>query len=155
MMDYVNSELDEFYIVWLYIRTNNQKASIDIPALWQEFIGDGIMWEITDRVNDDIYQIYTDYAGDCDDISIRDYNTIIWCKVSSLEDVPDGCIFKKISKWNYQVYTSTGELPKSVSDTWLYIWSNVNNRKYATDFDLYEANPEDPTMVKTYISVNL
>ena len=148
-MNILTSELDGFLLVGIETRTSPETALADIQALRQEFIGDSIMSEINHRVSDDIYQVYFGYDSD----HTGPYTTLIWCPVNSLDDIPDGCILIKIPKQNYNIYTSTGQLPESVQKTWSDIWSSNINRSYGFDFDLYPNNSEDPTKVLTYVGV--
>jgi len=60
-----------------------------------------------------------------------------------------------IRKDTYEVFESIGELPKSVLNTWEYIWANRTNRSYGADFDVYSADAfsTKDAPVKTYVSI--
>ena len=126
---------NEFYIVGISIRTTNQnnQSGADISGLWTKFMQHNLIWEINNRLSDDIYCAYTDYETD----HTGPYTAVLGCKVSSLAQIPDGFTGITVKADKYQVYNLEGKFPDNVAAAWQHIWDNAVDRKYTTDFDKY------------------
>jgi predicted transcriptional regulator YdeE len=147
-MDPIISEsINEFFIVGISVRTSNKdgRSQKDISELWSRFMEEGVMEKISVKESADIYCMYTDYEGDFNDA----YTTIIGCRVNSISELPEKMISKVIPASKYRVYSSSGEMPKALIDTWMMIWNSGIERAYIADFDIYGQE----TSVKTYVSV--
>ncbi|TXI15217.1 MAG: AraC family transcriptional regulator [Pedobacter sp.] len=147
-------QLDQFQVIGISVRTTNQngQSQKDIGNLFGRFMMENLIEKIPNKENNDIYCIYTDYESD----QTAPYTTIIGCRVSSLQSIPEGFISKVIPKTTYQIYTSKGKLPDCVGETWMKIWNeNSPNRKYIADFDVYGSKSQNPTEaeVDTYLSI--
>jgi predicted transcriptional regulator YdeE len=101
-----------------------------------------------------IYCLYTNYAGD----HTEPYDAILGCKVSSIEDIPDGMIAHTIKTSNGAKFTAKGSLRKgeAVINTWFDIWKTELDRSFATDFEVYDERSSDVTNaeVDIYIALN-
>ncbi len=108
-MTYEIATLEEFQIIGIYVRTTNEneQSRKDIGELWQKFSGTNMVEQIPNKENNDIYCIYTDYESDF----TGPYTTILGCKVTSIENVPEGLIGKTIPGGKFQHYTSAGKIP--------------------------------------------
>ena len=152
-MTYQISELEEFCIIGIAARTTNQnrKAETDISELWQRFARQGLINQIPGKESTDIYCVYTDYETDHN----GPYTTILGCKVTTLNNVPEQFIGKTIPACEYHVYTSTGKLPECVIATWQHIWASETGRKFVADFEIYNERSQNPenAEVQTYVSV--
>jgi predicted transcriptional regulator YdeE len=153
-MKFDTTQLKEFYIIGISVRTTNQKAQSqkDIGALWQRFFNQNIISRIPGKVSTDIYCMYTDYESDHE----GPYTSILGCPVTSLDHVPGEFTGKTIPACKYQVYTSIGKVPDSIMRTWEFIWKSGIDRKYLADFDVYDEKTLnfENAEVKTFISVN-
>ncbi len=147
-------ELDQFIVIGISIRTSNinGKSLKDIGELFGRFMSQHLIQQIPNKINSDIYCVYTDYESDFN----APYSTIIGCRVSSTEDIPEEFISKTIPAAKYQVYKSTGNLTESLGKTWEGIWSSEIDRRYSADFDIYGAKAMDFSNgeVESYVSVN-
>ncbi|MFL5741151.1 MAG: GyrI-like domain-containing protein [Flavisolibacter sp.] len=152
-MTYTTIKLDSFSVVGLAVRTTNQsgQSQRDIGELWQRFFKEHIIEKILDKINDDIYCIYTDYESDMDGA----YTAVLGCRVKSLQKIPEGLSGKLIPKASYRLYKSKGKMPGSLLATWKDIWQSSIQRQYLADFDVYRQKPDDTTEpeVETYVSV--
>ncbi|MDN5287418.1 MAG: AraC family transcriptional regulator [Mucilaginibacter sp.] len=142
-----------FFLLGISTRTSNTngQSAKDIGELWGRFMGDGVLQQIEDRVNDDIYCVYTDYESDQNGA----YTTILGCKVNNVDNVPQGLTSLIVAPASYLKYTAKGKLPDCVAETWQHIWNGSIDRKYIADFDVYGAkawNQEDAE-VDVYIGV--
>ena len=152
-MRFDTTQLEEFYIIGISVRTTNQNAQSqkDIGELWERFFTQNLISRIPGKASNDIYCIYTDYESDKD----GPYTSILGCKVTSLDQVPGEFIGKAIPACKYQVYTSIGKVPDSIMSTWEFIWNAAIDRKYLADFEVYDekALNFENAEVKTFISV--
>ncbi|NER17903.1 AraC family transcriptional regulator [Spongiivirga citrea] len=152
-METTTAVLESFQVIGIKVRTINKdgQSGKDIKALWDRFFTDSILQKIPNKLGGELYNIYTNYESDY----LGDYDCILGCKVSSLDEIPEGMTGITIRKDTYETFTSKGELPKSVLDTWQYIWKNKTNRSYGADFDVYGPDAFNSTnaTVKTYVSI--
>lgn len=149
-----NQTIQKFYVIGISIRTTNEngQSSGDLEALWGKFWGEEIQKQIPNKVNDDIYAVYTDYETDF----TGPYTVIIGLRVSSLEDVPEGFVAITIEKTVYQKFVSKGKMPEAVFNTWMEIWQDkALDRAYKADFTIHGKKyyDGDNAEVETFISV--
>jgi predicted transcriptional regulator YdeE len=131
-----------FQIIGIYVRTSNQenKAAIDIPALWNQFMSENVLENIPNKIDTEIYSIYTNYEGD----HTEPYDTILGCKVSSLDNIPEGMVGKAFEGGKVAKFTAKGNLEDNiVYKAWLDIWNVDLNRTYTADFEVYGAKSMD------------
>ena len=132
-----------FAFIGLSIRTTNenQQAMHDISVLWTRFFTEKILATIPNKVADTIYCIYTDYEKDY----TKPYTTLLGCKVSSLENIPDGLVGRKIDGGTYTTFTAKGNLNKGiVGQKWGEIWSTEIERAYTADIEVYGEKAQNP-----------
>ncbi|WP_306350907.1 GyrI-like domain-containing protein [Flavobacterium sp. '19STA2R22 D10 B1'] len=148
--------LESFKIIGITVRTTNKngKAMEDIGNLWNRFYTSNIQTLIPNKEDSAIYSIYTDYESDY----TGKYTCILGCKVSSLNDIPEGLEGKEINGGKYIKYTAKGKMPEAVGQTWGEIWNQDTqlNRLYTADFEVYDeksALPQDQAEVGIYIAI--
>ncbi|MDO1451488.1 effector binding domain-containing protein [Rhodocytophaga aerolata] len=149
-----NQIIQQFYVMGISIRTTNEngQSAKDIESVWGKFWGQEIQKHIPNKVNEDIYAVYTAYETDY----TGPYTVIIGLPVSSLETIPEGFVGITIEKAAYQKFLSKGKMPEAVFNTWLDIWQNKNlNRAYKADFTIHGKKYYDGEQaeVETFISV--
>ena len=129
----------------------NKQSQKDINELWGRLINESIAAKISDKCNNSIYSIYTDYESDF----MGAYTTILGFKVSGFKNLPQGLVAKTIPISTYRIYKSNGKLPDCVVNTWEHIWETNVKRKYLTDFDVYppDAFYSDNPIIATYLSI--
>jgi predicted transcriptional regulator YdeE len=147
-------QLQSFYIIGINVQTtnaNNQAAS-DIPGLWQKFMRENIASKIPNKMDDTIYSVYCRYESDY----TAPYTTLLGCKVSSIENIPDGLDYIEIANGNYEQFTATGNLNEGVVyKTWVDIWNTDLARAYTTDFEVYGEKSVDPSNASVDIFIAL
>ncbi|CAA6809217.1 MAG: Predicted transcriptional regulator YdeE, contains AraC-type DNA-binding domain [uncultured Aureispira sp.] len=144
-----------FQIIGISVRTSNQdnQAATDIPALWNRFMTETILEKIPNKIDAEIYSIYTNYEGD----HSQPYDTILGCKVSSLDHIPEGMLGKTFEGGKVAKFTSKGNLEDNiVYKTWLDIWKTDLDRTYTADFEIYGAKSLDRANaeVDIFIAIN-
>ena len=136
--------LESFKIVGIAVRTTNQnaKSAKDIMELWQRFYSENISSLILNKIDEDIYSVYTDYKSDY----TADYTTILGYRVSSIDNLPAGLEGRAFDGGNYLEIKAKGTRPLSVFNTWQEIWVKDKelNRKYTADFEVYGKKSHDP-----------
>jgi len=146
---------DGFKVIGIKVRTSNKdgQAAKDIGQLWQRFMSEGVGDKIPNKIDASILSIYTNYDGDHN----MPYDTILGCRVSTLEEIPEGMIGENFGGGKYAKYVAKGNLNEGiVYDAWLEIWQQDLDRTYIADFEVYgeEAmNPED-AKVDIFVGVN-
>lgn len=133
-----------FKIIGIAIRTTNEKeqASKEIPELWGRFMSENILTKIPDKVDHEIYSIYTDYESD----HTKPYTAILGCKVESLENIPNGMVGKSFSGATYIKTTTKGDLMQGlVLKQWSKIFEMGLDRSFTADFEIYGAKSQNPS----------
>lgn len=129
--------IENFKIIGIKTETSNDegRAAEDLGNLWGRFYSENISSQITNKLSDEVYSIYTDYESNFK----GKYTCIIGLKVDSIDTIPKGMMGREFEGDKYKKYTAKGEMPKAVQDTWQEIWKNdeVLNRKYSADFEVY------------------
>jgi predicted transcriptional regulator YdeE len=151
----MNSKIiEKFSVIGIAVRTTNenQQAATDIPKLWSQFMSEGMQMKIPHKVDDTLYCIYTDYEKDF----TKPYTTLLGCKVTSTDVVPEGMVAKTFELGNYTKFEAKGNILQGmVFNTWSKIWATDLPRAYQADFEIYgekAANPEEAE-VDIFISV--
>ena len=145
-------KIEPFKVIGIKVRTSNAngQAATDIGELWQRFMGEGILAKIPNRLEDTVFSLYTNYESD----HTEAYDTILGCKVDSLENIPAGMVGQSFLGGSYQKIIAKGDLTKGVVyDVWLDIWSKDLNRTYTVDFECYGAKAQNPNQAEVEILV--
>ncbi|GAA4271082.1 GyrI-like domain-containing protein [Aquimarina gracilis] len=147
-------KLNGFHVIGLSVRTRNEDQHVtnDIQNLWNDFMNQGIAHKIPNKIEDTIFGIYTDY----EDGPNGDYTLIVGCKVSSLDNVPEGMTSTTIKNGSYSKFTAKGDVTKeAIPEVWGEIWKTDLNRTFATDFEVYDHRAMDPTNAEVDIFVGI
>ena len=153
-------QMSDFQVVGISIRTNNAVEATSaglIPKQWAKFYQEGILEEIPNKVDSNIYAVYTDYESD----KTGEYTFLIGAKVKAVDKLPPGLNAKTIPAGSYAVFTSEkGPVSQVVPQAWANIWSLEDSKKihraYEADFELYDQRALDPknAQVDIYIGVH-
>jgi predicted transcriptional regulator YdeE len=140
----------EFLIVGTEVRTNNAREMTNdgvISKQWAQFVADGILDRIPNKVDPTIYAVYTDYASDRN----GDYTYVIGAKVNDGLAIPPLMVAKRVPAGTYAVVTSSkGPVQHIVPQAWREIWSWEDKsqlggqRAYKADFEVYDQRSRDP-----------
>ena len=136
-------KVSAFNIIGISVRTTNEnnEAAIDIPALWNKFMTEGIAAQIPNKIDNNLYCIYTEYEKDF----TKPYTTILGCKVENLSNVPAGMKGVSFPEASYQKFIAKGNILEGmVFHEWNKIWNKNLNRSYAADFEVYGEKANDP-----------
>jgi len=136
--------IQPFNVIGIAVRTTNEngQSGQDIGQLWGKFMSEGISSKIPNKIDENVFSIYTNYEGD----HTKPYDTILGCKVSSLNDIPDGMVGQSFDGGTYGKFVSKGDLTKGVVfGTWSEIWNKDLNRVFTADFEIYGEKAQNPT----------
>lgn len=138
-----NKKIEAFNIIGISVRTTNEngQAGQDIPELWSNFINNGIADKISNKIDNSIYCIYTEYEKD----HTKPYTTILGCKVSDLETIPDGMVGRHFEENKYTKFTAKGNISQGiVFNEWTRIWNSDLDRTFTADFEIYGEKAQNP-----------
>ena len=149
-----STRLPEFYLIGIKIKTSNQngQAMKDIPALWEQFMQADMPNIIPNKVDQNIYCAYTDYESDWQ----APYTCFLGCKVSSLDELPEGMHSLLVPASDYFVKkVEQGLSGEIIANAWNEIWKSDLKRKYTVDFEVYyeESNQPDQAKLEIYIAI--
>jgi predicted transcriptional regulator YdeE len=125
--------LPEFLIVGYPIRTDNVRAQTDIAQAWQHIMRNNVLEKIPNRIDRDIFALYTDYEADHN----GPYTYILGCRVSEAPSLADGLVLRKVPTQQYAHMRLKGRFPQRLQKGWTEIWNSKLPRTYATDFEQY------------------
>lgn len=117
--------IEAFQVIGIAVRTTNEnnQAAQDIPALWNKFMSEGISRKIPNALGEELYCIYTDYESD----HTKPYTTLLGCKVSTLENIPEGMMGKTFATGDYVPFVAKGNIRKGMV---INIWAFTKNLVY-------------------------
>ncbi|HEX7757388.1 MAG TPA: GyrI-like domain-containing protein [Niabella sp.] len=138
-----NLTIQKFSVIGISARTTNEngQAGQDIPTLWDKFTSEGILEKIPNKIDNSIYCIYTEYEKD----HTKPYTTILGCKVSDLQTVPEGMVGKTFDEANYTKIVAKGKISQGmVFNEWRKIWNSNLDRTFTADFEVYDEKAQNP-----------
>lgn len=146
------TQKEAFKIIGIKVRTTNknEQAAKDIPKLWHKFMSENILEKIPNKIDSEILAIYTNYEKD----HTKPYDTILGCRVSNLNEIPNGMIGQEFKKAHYTKFTAKGHLEQGiVYNTWTEIWNLDLNRAYSADFEVYGEKTKNPNNAEVEIFI--
>ena len=98
-------KIEPFKLIGISIQTSNEngQSAQDIADLWGRFRSEGVAEKIPNKMDRTVFSLYTNYQGD----HTKPYDTIIGCKVSSLDVIPEGMIGKSFNGGSYGTVSYT------------------------------------------------
>ncbi len=151
--------MDAFYFAGFGTTTKNEKEMTDeaiIPQLWSRFYSEQISEQITNKKENTVLAVYTDYKTDVN----GQYLFLIGHQLESNVSQEERIVVKKIPASTYLVFTSqrgpiSEIVPKLWQDIWAYFETSTEVRTYTGDFERYDeraANPND-AIVDIYVAI--
>lgn len=144
--------IETFHLIGITVRTTNEngQAGQDIGALWNRFISEQVTASIPGKVDDTIYNVYTEYEKDY----TRPYTTLLGCRVNNLDTIPEGMKGITIHAANYLRYTAKGNIHDGiVFKEWQKIWNTDLDRAYTADFEVYGEKALNPEQAEVDIFI--
>lgn len=141
-----------FKVIGIGVRTDNGHGNAEqaIPALWKNFMANGLQSKIPNKISEEILSLYTNYESD----HTKPYDVILGCKVDSLDHIPEGMVGQAFDGGTYVNHVSKGDMTQgAVINTWLEIWNSNLDRTYTADFEVYGEKAADPTNAEVDILV--
>ena len=135
--------IESFKVIGISVRTTNKNNQVakDIGDLWGRFINDKVLEAIPNKIDNSIYCIYTEYEKD----HTKPYTTILGCKVSDLQTVPEGMVGKTFDEANYTKIVAKGKISQGmVFNEWRKIWNSNLDRTFTADFEVYDEKAQNP-----------
>lgn len=148
----METKIKQFKIIGISVRTTNEnnQAMSDISILWNKFLSENLIEKIPNKLDSEIYCLYTEYEKD----HTKPYITILGCKVENLDQIPEGMIGKNFEGGKYQRLIAKGDITKgAVVQEWLKIWNSDLKRTYTADFEVYGKKAQNPENAEVEIFV--
>jgi len=147
-------KVEPFKLIGISVRTTNenQRAAEDIAQLWQRFMGESILAQIPNKVDTTIYSLYTDYEGD----HTKPYTSILGCRVTKLDELPEGMVARSFNGGEYVKTSARGDLIKGlIVNHWSKIFEMDLDRAYTADFETFGEKAQNPAdaEVDFYVAV--
>jgi predicted transcriptional regulator YdeE len=131
-------------IAGLSIRTSNSKAFDEIPAHWGAFFTQQVLAQIPDKINDEVYAVYTEFdriPADPTDIASLGYTFVIGVAVSSTLRLSAPMVSTVIPAAKRAVFPVQPAQPDQVGGQWQKIWQMQKlPRTFAPDYEHYAAD---------------
>ncbi len=137
-------KIEPFNFIGISIRTTNEngQASKEIAELWGKLMSGNVVTKIPNKVDDNVYSLYTDYESD----HKKPYTAILGCKVENLENIPKGMIGKSFEGGTYVKTTAKGDLRQGlVVNQWSKIFEMELDRNYDADFEIFGEKAQNPS----------
>lgn len=137
-------KIEPFNIIGISIRTTNEngQASKEIAELWGKFMSESILEKIPNKVDNEIYSLYTDYESD----HTKPYTAILGCKVENLDNIPSEMVGQSFSGGTYTKTTAKGDLMQGlVVNQWSKIFAMELDRTYDADFEIFGEKAQNPS----------
>jgi predicted transcriptional regulator YdeE len=141
---------DPFYVIGLSVHTSNdsnaKSGGGEIMELWQNFMQQDTFSSIPNKVGDDFYVVYTDFAAD----TSGGYTYLLGARVSSIDKIPAGMVAKQVPAGRYSIVTSDrGPLQQVVPAVWEKIWTMTpealgGKHSMKADYETYNFQTMDP-----------
>jgi predicted transcriptional regulator YdeE len=133
----MTTSMKAMHIVGLELRTSNALAVQTIPAHWQRFTAEAVLEQITNKVSDDVYALYTHFENP----GVNNegvYSLIIGAQVRSLGDVPAHLTAATIPAGQFKVFAVQAGHPEKVYAKWQEIWGMTQlPRVFMADYERY------------------
>lgn len=149
-----------FYVAGYSVRTNNADEAAGrgrIGDLWQRFRQRNLGAAISNRVDDDLVVVYSNYASD----EHGDYTYLLGARVSSPRGLPPAITCQKIAAGPYAVFaTKQGPVPEVVPAEWKRIWKTSpeemgGQRAFTSDYEVYGNGSANPQWAQVEIHIGL
>lgn len=153
----------QFHIVGITARTTNAKEANPqeriIGKQWQKFFEEGVLQQIPNKLDYNIYNVYSDYAGDRN----GEYSFTIGARVSEPpQTLPPGLVLKTVPAGDYAVITTEkGPVANVVIAAWKRVWDLEDQkqlggtRAYKSDYEFYDQRAMDPQNAQAELNIGL
>lgn len=151
-MEHDKVQLEERHFVGIFVRIEDvQSASFFVGALWDRFHREQIFDKVEERLGDDFFGVYYDYAGD----HTQPYSLLAGCEVQKESATPNGMTRVVASKSEYARYEAIGMFPEALIETWQEVWRDGElKRGFGVDFEHYGPKfHTEPPQVDLYIQL--
>jgi predicted transcriptional regulator YdeE len=138
-------------IAGIAIRTSNTKAFEEIPLQWKSFFENQILSLIPNKINDDIFAVYTDYdkvPKNNEDVYSLGYTFILGAAVDRTDRLPANLVSTIIPAAKRAVFPIEPAKPELVGAEWQKIWQMQDlKRAFLPDYEHYSKNGEITNLV--------
>lgn len=145
----MNIMLNPIHIIGIELRTTNDdgRSFQEIPPFWAHFMQENCMGQIPNKLNDDIYAVYTNFENPGKNNKGL-YSLIIGCSVDANSNLvlPHGFTRVTIPAGCYRVFPVEKGRHDNVGEVWQSIWAISDNEKldwkFSCEFERYRTTGE-------------
>lgn len=133
-------QVNAMKIAGLKITTNNKWAMNNqtIAWAWNNFFEQEIFLQIEEKLDTNIYWVYTNFEENFDFDSInKNYDLFIGCVVPENFQPRDNIEVIEIPEQKYMLFTAKWIMPDAVISKWQDIWSAKIPKNYSFDIEIY------------------
>lgn len=126
-----------FKVAGVLIRTTNERAFEDIPALWKAFFQADVVGRIVNRASDDLFAVYTEFEHEGVD-NLGTYSFLIGAMVPrAFEQV--GIVTVDVPASRRALFPVKSGRPEQVGTAWREIWARDDLQKtFVCDYERYQ-----------------
>lgn len=149
-----NITIQPFNIIGIAVRTTNEneQGAKDIAGLWNRFLSENLLAKIPNRVDNTVYSLYSDYEGD----HTQPYTALLGCKVTNLDNLPEGMVAWEIKGGTYVHLTAKGDLTKGlIVAQWSKIVELDIRRSFEADFEVFGEKAQNPAQAEVDFFVSV
>ena len=121
---------DSINIIGIELRTTNDNGQSfrDIPPFWERFFKECCAEKISNKLDDDIYAVYTNFENEGKN-NQGIYSLIIGCHVAEETVISDEFTKIIIPSGKYQIFSVQDGRSDKVGETWQSIWAIPEREK--------------------------
>lgn len=140
---------NDIKIVGIKLRTSNVEAMQTIPPFWQKFYQEGILQQISNKVSDTVFAVYTNFENEGKNNEGM-YSLIIGAEVTEIQTLPENFVSTIVNPSKRAVFEVEKGHPEKVGEKWQEIWKTTDlEKKYVSDYELYYPSGE----IEIYIGI--
>ncbi|MDT7513615.1 GyrI-like domain-containing protein [Rhodoferax mekongensis] len=134
---YMEPLTQAIHVVGIELRTSNLEAMQTIPPHWQRFSAEGVLGQITGRLSDEVYAVYTHFEN-AGSNNQGLYSLVIGAAVPASACVPPGMVRVVVPASKRAVFAVEPGRQDLVGPKWMEIWARTDLPKtYIAEFERY------------------
>jgi predicted transcriptional regulator YdeE len=128
------------HVVGIELRTTNLEAVQTIPPHWADFAQQGVLAHIPNKLDDDVYAVYTHFENAGND-NTGIYSLVIGAAVPASAEVPAGMVRAVIPASTRVVFNVEPGRVDLVGAKWMEIWGHTELPKtFIAEYERYSAD---------------
>ena len=128
------------HVVGIELRTSNLEAMQTIPPHWQRFATEGVLGQITSRLSDEVYAVYTHFEN-AGSNNQGLYSLVLGAAVPASAAVPPDMVRVVVPASRRAVFEVEHGRQDLVGPKWMEIWARTDLPKtFIAEFERYSSD---------------